>query len=206
MECLHGKLASSSITKNGLFWYCGQKPSCQFFCPEEDCYMFGKAVDAFRASGCIQPVCHTHQKLATMRMVKDKMKESYGRPYFVCSERENHCSFWQWGDIFESPKPFCRHGMVCCGRKVKKDGINKDRLFYSCPNDKENSCGFFEWKPQEDPLEPFCTVLFSKPPSYRYTVKKTGETFTSRETDHTKAYEEYLFQKSVDVMTIDLEK
>ena len=208
MECLHGKLASSSTTQNGVFWFCGQKPSCEFFCPEEDCHMFGKAVASFHNSKCIHPTCYTHGKLAQMRMVKDKMKESYGRPYFVCSDRINPCSFWQWADVFEGIKPFCRHDLVCRTSKVKKEGPNQGRLFYSCPNDRENSCGFFEWKQKEDesPLFDFCDVFFSSPPSYRYTVKSSEETFTSHETDHKKAYEEFLHQKSIDELAEDMTK
>ena len=122
MECLHGKPASSSTTKNGTFWFCGQKPSCEFFCPDQDCYMYTKAMATFRENGCIHPVCPAHQRCAKRCVVKDKMKQSYGRPFFVCSERENPCKFWQWGDIFESPRPLCLHDMVCCERKVKKDG------------------------------------------------------------------------------------
>ena len=129
MECLHGKSAASSTTKNGTFWFCGQKPSCEFFCRDEDCYMYTKAVAAFRGSGSIHPVCPTHQKFARLCMVKDKMKLNYGRPFFVCSERQNPCKFWQWGDVFEGPRPLCQHGMVCCIRKVKKDGPNQNRMF-----------------------------------------------------------------------------
>ena len=81
----------------------------------------------FRESGCIHPVCPTHQRYAKLCVVKDKMKQSYGRPFFMCSERENPCKFWQWGDIFEN---LCLHGMVCRERKVKKDGPNQNRLFY----------------------------------------------------------------------------
>ena len=76
MECLHGKTAACSTTKHGTFWFCEQRPSCEFFCSDEDCYMYTKAVAAFRESGCLHPVCPTHQKLAKLRMVKDKMKQS----------------------------------------------------------------------------------------------------------------------------------
>ena len=44
MECLHGKPALATTTKNGLFWYCGNKPSCQFFCPQKDLNIFARAV------------------------------------------------------------------------------------------------------------------------------------------------------------------
>ena len=109
--------------------------------------MYTKAVAAFCESGCLHPVCLTHQRYAKLCVVKDKMKQSYGRPFFVCSERENLCKFWQWGDIFESPRPLCLHGLVCCERKVKKDGPNQNRQFYCCP--KGDACNFFAWKQQE---------------------------------------------------------
>jgi hypothetical protein len=141
MKCLHGKAAASTTTNNGTFWFCGEKPSCEFFCPDENCYLYMRAVAAFRASGSIHPVCLTHQKFAKLCVVKDTMKDNYGRSFFVCSERKNPCRFWQWGDVFEGPRPLCQHGMVCCERKVKKDGyqrfafstvwINTGRLGYS---------------------------------------------------------------------------
>ena len=76
MECLHGKPASCSITNRGTFWFCGQKPSCEFFCRDEDCYIFTKAVEDFRKSGPQRPVCPTHKKLAKLRTVEDKMKQT----------------------------------------------------------------------------------------------------------------------------------
>ena len=74
MECLHGKPALATTTKNGLFWYCGNKPSCQFFCPQKDREIFARAITSFQASGCPQPVCSVHQRFAKMRVVKDNTK------------------------------------------------------------------------------------------------------------------------------------
>jgi hypothetical protein len=65
-------------------------------------------------------VCPTHQKFAKLCVVKDTMKDNYGRPFLVCSERKNPCKFWQWGDVFEGLRPLCQHGMVCCERKSRK--------------------------------------------------------------------------------------
>jgi hypothetical protein len=76
--------------------------------------------EPFRASGSIHPVCPTHQKFAKLCMVKDTKKDNYGRPFFVCSERNNPCKFWQWGDVFEGRKPLCQHGMVCCEPKSQE--------------------------------------------------------------------------------------
>ena len=56
-----------------------------------------------------------------MRVVKDLMKPSFGRPYFACSDKTNTCSFWALGDVRPIPKPECRHGFQCVIRKVKKE-------------------------------------------------------------------------------------
>ena len=167
MKCLHGKPAASSTTKNGSFWFCDQKPSCNFFCPEDDGYQFEKAIATWRSLGTPQPKCDGHHKLARMRIVKDLMKASYGRPYFVCAEKSNPCSFWIWGDVINAIKPNCRHGFPSCIRKVKKDGLNKDRKFFCCANGKEDSCGFFEWVPSDE-MEPYSSVNFSTTPQYSY--------------------------------------
>ena len=56
-----------------------------------------------------------------MLIVKDIFKPSFGRPFFVCSDKEKPCSFWQWGDVV---RPQCYHGVQCSTRKVKKEGAN----------------------------------------------------------------------------------
>ena len=58
MECLHGEPASSSKTTNGIFFYCGQQPSCNFFCPQVDCSYFHNAIALWRNSNNPQPKCH----------------------------------------------------------------------------------------------------------------------------------------------------
>jgi hypothetical protein len=189
MEYLHGKAAATTTTNNGTFWFCGEKPSCELFCSDEKCYMYTRAVAAFRASVSIHPVCPTHLKFAKLCVVKDTMKDNYGRPFFVCSERKNPCKFWPWGDVFEGLRPLCQHGIVCCERKVNKDGPNQNRLFYCCP--KEDSCGFFEWKPQEPRVINTGIVLFCNPQQYQYMIDETGETFSSSKSDAKEAYDEF---------------
>ena len=181
MECLHGKPASSSKTENGLFFYCGQKPSCNFFCPQNDCSYFENAIAMWRNSNSLQPRCHGHKKLAK-----------------ICSDKEKPCSFWQWGDVI---RPLCYHGEQCSTRKVKKEGINHGRLFYVCSKGKEESCGYFEWQDterNEDPFDPICKVNFSMPPSCVYTVKETGEQFKSHHENREQAYAEYLSIKNLE--------
>ena len=139
MKCLHGKAASSSTTKNGSFWFCGQNPTCNFFCSGDEGYLYEKAINSWRSTSQSQPQCEGHHKLAKMCVVKDMMKESYARPFFVCSHRQSPCSFWLWGDVQPSIRPTSRHGIPCVSPKVKKEGINKG-MFFCCPNAKENSC------------------------------------------------------------------
>ena len=93
------------------------------------------------------PHCEKHDKLAKIRVVKNLLKANYGRPFFVCSEQTNPCSFWAWGDVQAIAKPECRHGSQCAVRKVKKETVNKDRLFFCCA--QEDSCNYFEWVPEE---------------------------------------------------------
>ena len=193
MECLHGKLASSFKTENGVFFYCGQKPSCNFFCPR----MIAVILKMLLQCGEIRiRYSHDDQKLAKMQVMKDISKPSFGRPFFVCSDKEKPCSFWQWGEMI---RPLCYHGEQCSTRKVKKAGINHVRLFYVCSKGKEESCGYIEWRDMErngDPFDPICKENSSMPPSYEYTVKEMDEQFKSHHENRQQAYAEYLSIKN----------
>ena len=85
------------------------------------------------------PKCTEHRKLAKMRVVKNLMKPSYERSFFVCSDKAKPCSFWVWGDVEISSRPVCRHGLLCIIRKVKKEGLNKDRKFFCCPKTRAST-------------------------------------------------------------------
>ena len=152
MECLHGKPASCSTTKNGSFWFCGQKPSCGFICTEDEGYIFQTALEAWRNTNVKQLICDTHHRPAKFRVVRDLQKESYGRPYFTCADRENPCSLRMWADQNQIEKPNCYHGQQTAMKRVKKDGRNKGRLFFCCANEK--SCQYFQWAPEEESAKP----------------------------------------------------
>ena len=83
----------------------------------------------------------------TVRFCTSPRTSNYGRPFFVCSDQANPCSFWVWGDVQAVAKPKCRHGFPSVIRKVKKETVNKDRLFFCCA--QEDSCNYFEWVPEE---------------------------------------------------------
>mgnify|MGYP002804323653 CR=1 FL=1 len=128
MKCLHEEPCAQSTTQKGSFWYCNQNPSSNFFCSEDESYLYEKAITAWKCTEQAQPRCEKHSKWAKMRIVKDLMKANYGRPFFVCSDKSKPCSFWVWGDEKPIAKPECRHGFPCVIRKVKKEGINRSIL------------------------------------------------------------------------------
>ena len=201
MECLHGKPASATTTKNGLFWYCGCKPSCQFFCPQKDRNIFERAVATFQASACPQPVCHDHQKLPKMRVVNDNAEENVGDPSLCVHTEIIRARFGKGEMLSRVLNRYMSHGLTSRVRKFKKDGPNQNRLFYCCPNDKENPCGFFEWKPQEYlPVVEDVGCLFTHPLQYQYQDKDTGKAMTSPVPDSNEAYGEFLFNQTANPM------
>lgn len=64
------------------------------------------------------------------------------QPFFVLPEKQNPCSFWQWGD---EAIPNCYHVFLSV-RTVKRDGANQGRLFCACSKGKDDFCGYFESK------------------------------------------------------------
>ena len=151
MKCLHGELCAQSTTQNRSFWFCNQSPSCNFFCSKDESYTYEKSTKQ------PHPRCEKHGKLAKMHVVKNLLKSNYDRPFFVCSNQSNPCPFWVWGDVQHVAKPKCRHRFPCVIRKVKKETINKDRLFFCCA--QNNSCNYFEWVPKE----PYCSAGLPPP-------------------------------------------
>ena len=132
MKCLHREPCAHSTTQNGSFWFCNQYPSCNFFCSDDESYLYEKATAAWKSTKQPHPRCKKHGKLAKIRVVKKLLKSNYGRPFFVCSDQSNPCSFWAWGDVQHVAEPKCRHGFPCVICTVKKDTINKGRLFFCC--------------------------------------------------------------------------
>ena len=151
MKCLHGEPCAQSTTEKGSFWFCNQNPSCNLICSKDESYLYEKATAAWKSTKQSHPRCEKHGKLAKMRVVKNLLKSNYGRPFFVCSDQANPCSFWVWGDVQHVAKPKCRHGFSSVIRKVKKETVNKDRLFFCCA--QEDSCNYFEWVPEEEPKQ-----------------------------------------------------
>ena len=181
MLCLHGeKCYAASTIKNGTFWYCKQRNSpCHFICSEDQAHLYDKAVKEFLTTKQDRPKCcavkqRTMRTLvndggnveipevvvkrnyAKMKVITDMEKESFGRPFFVCSKKNDPCNYFAWGDQIIVERPLCKHGKPSRLLTVKKEGPNKDRKFFGCAEQKENGCDFFEWfrGEPEDPLLP----------------------------------------------------
>ena len=71
-----------------------------------------KAVAAVRESGCLHPACPTHQKLAKIRTVKDKMKPNNGRPFFSVQSKKIRSSLGS-GETFMSALGLCADRVWC---------------------------------------------------------------------------------------------
>ena len=166
--CLHGEPCAHTNTQKVSFWFCNQNPSCKFFCSEDESYLYEKAIAVWKTTKPPHPRCEKHGKLTKMCVVKNLMKANYGRPFFVCSDPLNTCSFWIWGDVRPAAKPQCRHRSPCVIRKFKKETINKDRLFFCCA--QEDSCNYFELVPEE----PYYNGKFFNPPPIKR-VKKNED-------------------------------
>ena len=174
MKCLHGQPA----VQKGSFWFCNQsyETSCHFFCSVDEAYLFEKAIAAWKSTNQSHPRCCGHRKLAQMCVVNDSMKPSYGRPFFVCSNKSKACLFWAWGDVQPLATQKCHHGFPCVISKVKKEGLNKDCLFFGCP--QKNSCRYFEWVPEEQGHVPYHCSSF-KESSEGYLPKEFIDNFAN---------------------------
>ncbi len=144
MQCLHKLPAGTSETGNGLFWFCDQKPTCNFICSEDEGYLFEIGIMAFEKTNQPQPKCCGN----------NLMKQNYGRPFFVCSKDIDRCNYFEWADEIILSKPPCYHNEPCTNWTVKKEGPNKGKRFFSCSRKQdEERCNFFKWATEKEAEE-----------------------------------------------------
>ncbi len=184
MQCLHKLPAGTSETENGLFWFCNQKPTCNFICSEDEGYLYEMGIIAFERTKQPQPNCCGNNP-AKLHMVKDMMKQNYGRPFFVCSKDDNRCSYFEWADETILPKPYCFHNETCKSWTVKKEGANSGKRFFSCPQgrDSDERCKFLQWaiveeendKDTENPHPSQENVVENPPPTQKGIRKRESD-------------------------------
>ena len=156
MLCLCGKPTDA-------FRRCDQEPSCHFTCPEDEAWIYDRAVKKFLATKQDRPKCCGVTPKASERnyakfgvslvpnaVYLDVLSRgccfpNFGRPFFECPKGEDGCAYFGWGDEALIDVPLCKHGESCRLLKVWEEGPNKGRWFLCCPEFRENSCGFFQW-------------------------------------------------------------
>ena len=165
MQCLHKLPAGTSETGNGLFWFCDQKPTCNFICSEDEGYLFEIGIMAFEKTNQPQPKCCGN----------NLMKQNYGRPFFVCSKDIDRCNYFEWADEIILSKPPCYHNEPCTNWTVKKEGPNKGKRFFSCSRKQdEERCNFFKWATEKEAEEGDAANKENTPPT-KETEKKADE-------------------------------
>ena len=161
MLCLCGKSTDA-------FRRCDQEPSCHFTCPEDEAWIYDRAVKKFLATKQDRPKCCGVTPEASERnyakfgvslvpngVYLDVLSRgccfpNFGRPFFECPKGEDGCAYFAWGDEALIDVPLCKHGESCRLLKVWEEGPNKGRWFLCCPEFRENSCGFFQWLKTSD--------------------------------------------------------
>ena len=165
--CLHGEPAGTSVTKNGTLWVCQQPSSCS----EAKKHLYSRAVERFLSTNQARPKCcgvapgasktalvldsrspyfgrrepSPERNYAKMKVVTNKERKSFGRPYFVCSKKNDRCSYFQWGDECLIKRPLCNHGKPCEFHTVEREGPNYLRGYFCCPRPKNENCKFSVW-------------------------------------------------------------
>ena len=93
-KCLHAEPCANQQRKTDLSGSAIKTlPSCNFFCSKDETYTYEKAPGVWKSTKQPHPRCKKHGKLAKMHVVKNLLKSNYGRPFFVCSDQTNPCSF-----------------------------------------------------------------------------------------------------------------
>ena len=148
MLCLCGKPTDA-------FWCCDQDPSCLFSCPEDEAWIYDRAVKKFLATKQDRPKCcgvtpeaSAERNYAKFEVACDFTRcwmPNFGRPFFTCSNEKDRCGYFAWGDKAIIEVLLCQHGKPCTLEKVRKEGPNKGRSFLCCPEHGKKKCNFFQW-------------------------------------------------------------
>lgn len=108
--------------------------------------------------------CGTPARLLTVK----KESQNKGRQFYNCAKlKQQQCDFFQWADEDttttvggfshmdqdttnlsfndDNQEVYCPCGLLAKLLVVKKDGRNRGRKFYTCPNPRATGCGFFQW-------------------------------------------------------------
>ncbi|CAI5727617.1 unnamed protein product [Hyaloperonospora brassicae] len=163
--CAERTVIKDGVNKGRQFYTCrrGQTDnSCGFFQWKDDST---KTSGSSAAQSDTTPRCSGHSVTCVLRRTR-KAGPNQNREFYACSlEGTESCGYFKWKDEMElnhrqpassssvlrsessagdSGVPVCR----CNLRGVLlmcKNGANKGRAFYKCPNPQESQCDFFQW-------------------------------------------------------------
>ena len=108
------------------------------------------------------------------------------------------------GDIFETPRPLCLHGMACVVNKKSRKMVQIRIVYFIAV--RKPTLAISSRGSNKSLWSNTSIVLFSNPPEYRYKIEETGETFNSTKTNAREALEEHKFLKSVNPLPTELDK
>jgi hypothetical protein len=108
--------------------------------------------------------------VTAVKLTVNKQTNNHGREFWSCG-KSKQCSFFEWVDSSPSLQKaptltqnvvgvanavtgpsnrdgrptVCNCDMTPVTRMVNKEGPNKGRTFWTCPNSEQARCGFFQW-------------------------------------------------------------
>uniref|UniRef100_A0AAV1UJH4 DNA topoisomerase n=1 Tax=Peronospora matthiolae TaxID=2874970 RepID=A0AAV1UJH4_9STRA len=166
--CAERTVAKDGVNKGRQFYTCRRSQtdnSCGFF-QWKDEVVETSGSSATQHAGILDttPRCSGHSVTCVLRRTK-KVGPNQNREFYSCSlEGTESCGYFKWKDETE---PRLRQttsssmlrpegsvgntGLPVCGCSlpgvllVCKNGANKGRTFYKCPNPQGSQCDFFQW-------------------------------------------------------------
>lgn len=173
--CVERTVRKEGPNKGRCFYSCrrGQtEGGCGFFAWKEEAESMASratpsSTTADPSTGAEPPTCSGHSLPCALRTVR-KPGENQNRQFYACAlPAVESCGFFAWKDEHENQQtsrratsttttatarhdhddqaaPKCECGLpgilLTC-----RNGTNKGRTFYKCPNQQGSQCGFFEW-------------------------------------------------------------
>ncbi|OII75958.1 endonuclease exonuclease phosphatase family protein [Cryptosporidium andersoni] len=97
------------------------------------------------------PSCILKQSLLSNFFIKEKYNDLQG----PVLEKDRTSKKLNILDNQDKDVPNCKHGMKCIKKYVSKNGINKNRSFWTCSKPDLLKCNYFEWVKEKRQL---CTI------------------------------------------------
>ena len=128
-ECQYRAPVTSSTTKNGSFWFCDKKPSCNFICyfgqNNKETDLHKKAISTWQATNLKQSKCAGYGKLAKLCVIMRSPESQLWTTILCTPGQARSVLFEEWSDVPLLKKPMFRHSFACAVCKMKKECHNE---------------------------------------------------------------------------------